>query len=384
MTKNYAFQHRYSLIFPNIFGFKGGIQVYSAFLLKALQELYPKAKYDVFLKYDRDILTHLRFISQTRFYCFGRFPRLIQSIMLAVQIIWSAIWQRPQLIICTHVNYSVVCYLLKHLLGVSYWVVAHGLEVWNLEKNSLKLALNHADKVVAVSHYTRSRLLSEQQLEATQVVVLPNTFDETRFRIAPKPDYLLKRYGLTPQQQVILTVTRLGRSAWYKGYANLLNALVSIRKQIPDAHYIIAGKGDDRPWIEAQVQKLNLSDCVTLAGFVPDEELCDHYNLCDIFALPSQGEGFGIVYLEALACGKPVLAGNRDGAVDPLSGGQLGCLVDPEDINAIAASLIQILQGTYHNRLIYQPQILRQEVIKRYALDKFTQTLANLVSSTPV
>ena len=368
----------FSLVFPNIFGFKGGIQVYSAFLLKALQKLYPDADYHVFLKYDRQVSPPLTFLSQTRFYCFGRFPRLLQSILLASAVTRSAIVRHPNLAICTHINYSVVFYCLKRLLGIRYWIVVHGLEVWDMKKWHLKLALRRADKIVAVSHYTRARLLREQQLEETRVSVLPNTFDVNQFQIASKPEYLLKRYGLTPEQPVILSVTRLGRSARYKGYDKICNALLLVRKQIPNVHYLIVGKGDDLPWIETLVKTLHLSNHITLTGFVPDEELGDYYNLCDVFALPSHGEGFGIVYLEALACGKPVLAGNKDGAVDPLSHGELGCLVDPDDGEEIANNLIEILQGTYPNPLIFQRELLRQQVIKNYSFERFIHCLEKL------
>ena len=120
---------------------------------------------------------------------------------------------------------------------------------------------------------------------------------------------------------------------------------------------------------------MSLQDCVTLAGFIPDEELNDHYNLCDVFAMPSKGEGFGIVYLEALACGKPVLAGNCDGALDALNLGELGVLVDPDDVQTIAQYLIEILQQNHSNNLIYQPELLRQKVIEYFGFERFQQTL---------
>ena len=121
-----------------------------------------------------------------------------------------------------------------------------------------------------------------------------------------------------------------------------------------------------------------------MTGFVSDEELCDHYNLCDVFAMPSKGEGFGIVYLEALACGKPVLAGNKDGAVDPLINGELGCLVDPDNLQEITDSLINILQKTYPNPLIYQPEKLRQKTIEKFGYVKFRQTLAKLLQDSQI
>ena len=152
-----------------------------------------------------------------------------------------------------------------------------------------------------------------------------------------------------------------------------------IRRQIPTVRYLIAGKGSDRPRIEQLIAKLDLKDCVTLTGFIADAELGDHYNLCDVFAMPSKGEGFGIVYLEALACGKPTLGGDRDGAIDALCHGELGALVDPDDTNAIARTLIQILQGTYSHPIIYQPEVLRQKVIDTFGFEQFKQTMNNLI-----
>ncbi|QLE51898.1 glycosyltransferase family 4 protein [Nostoc sp. C057] len=371
------------LIFPNIFDFKGGIQVYSMFLLKALQDVYPEADYDVFLKYDKQNLKtqqNLQFLSSTKFHYFGNLPKLLQTILFAAKIIILAIFQRPTVVISTHVNYATACYILKLLTGIPYWVVAHGLEVWEIENNFIKLALQKADKIISVSNYTRQRLLEGKNIDSEKLFVLPNTFDANQFKINPKPSYLLKRYNLTNEQPVILTVTRMGRMAKYKGYDQMLHALVKVRLCVPDVHFILAGKGDDIPRIKALVAKLNLQDCVTIAGFVPDEELCAHYNLCDVFALPSKGEGFGIVYLEALACGKPVLAGNQDGSIDPLAEGKLGCLVDPDNVEEIAYNLIKILQGDCSNPVIYQPKYLQQKTIDAFDFNQFRANLVKLVN----
>ncbi|MCC5647764.1 glycosyltransferase family 4 protein [Nostoc sp. CHAB 5824] len=385
MFKKSAINKRhFYLIFPNIFGFKGGIQVYSTFLLQALQDVYPEAQYDVFLKYDKHDLRqqqNLQFLTSTKFHYFGDSPRLLQTILFATKIIIWAIFQRPTVVISTHVNYATACYVLKLLTGIPYWVVAHGLEVWEIENKATKLAFQKADRIVSVSNYTRQRLLEEKNIDSEKIVLLPNTFDANQFKINPKPPYLLKRYNLTDEQPVILTVTRMGRMAKYKGYDQILHALLKVRLHVPNVHFILAGKGDDLPRINALVTSLNLEDCVTIAGFVPDEELCAYYNLCDVFALPSKGEGFGIVYLEALACGKPVLAGNQDGSIDPLAEGKLGCLVDPDNVEEIADNLIQILQGDYSNPVVYQPEYLQQRTIEAFDFSQFRASLAKLVDS---
>ncbi|MEO1561510.1 MAG: glycosyltransferase, partial [Cyanobacteria bacterium J06632_19] len=262
-----------------------------------------------------------------------------------------------------------------------YWSVAHGIDAWNIKNPVLKHALHHADLILSVSSYTRERLILEQKLDPNKIVILPNTFNPNRFKIAPKPEYLLKKYQLRKEQPTILTVARLAAEEAYKGYDQVLRAIPQIREVIPDIHYIIVGKGNDRKRIEGIIVELELQDCVTLAGFVPDEQLCDHYNLCDVFAMPGKGEGFGIVYLEALACGKPVLAGNQDGAVDALNHGELGALVNPDNVSEITQTLIQILQGTYPNLLMYRPKALRDKVIDIFGFESFQKTLANYLQT---
>ncbi|MGK7928228.1 MAG: glycosyltransferase [Spirulina sp.] len=366
------------LWFPNIFEFKGGIQVYSAFLLQALQELYPQKEYDVFLKHDRRSLPHIPYLEKTRFHFSGTVPLTFRTFNFAAQLAKHCLRHRPDLIIASHANFAVLADQIQRFLGIPYWTIAHGTEVWNVKKPSLRKALQRADRILAVSNYTRDRLLAEQDLNPERVCLLPNTFDAEGFTIAPKPDYLLQRYHLSAEQPIILTVARLDSTQQYKGYDEILQGLPKIRAAIPNVHYLLVGKGDDRDRIEDLVDSLNLQDCVTLTGFVPDEELCDHYNLCDVFAMPSRGEGFGIVYLEALACGKPVLGGNRDGAIDALCDGKLGVLVDPEDPEAIAGSLIEILQKNTANPILYQPEMLRSQVVEIYGFERFKETLAQL------
>lgn len=296
--------------------------------------------------------------------------------IFAIQLLTYGLWQRPSLIISSHLNFTVIAYLLKRIIGIPYWSVAHGAEAWNIQDSTLKVALKNADRILAVSNYTRDLLLTQEKLQPDNVLILPNTFDANRFQIAPKPNYLLERYCLKSEQQIILTVSRLSANEQQKGYDKIIAALPEIIKLIPKIHYVLVGKGDDRPRIEQLIAQLELQDYVTLTGFVPDEELCDHYNLCDIFAMPSKQEGFGIVYLEALACGKPTLGGNKDAAIDALCQGELGALVDPDDVSEIAQTLIKILQGTYPNPLIYNPETLRHKVIETYGFERFQQTLS--------
>ena len=364
------------LWFPNLFEFTGGIQTYCRFFLQAIQNVCPDNHYHVFIKHDKNSSPNFSSITPTQFHFAGSTPLALRTLVFAAQLIGWGIWKRPNLIITGHLNFTVAAYWLKRLANIPYWTVAHGIEAWDIKSPPLQIALHHADLILAVSDYTRNRLIKEQNLDPNKVVILPNTVNSNRFQLAPKPTYLLEKYGLKPEQPVILTVARLAEVERYKGYDQVLNALPQIRQQIPDIHYIIVGKGNDETRIKQLITQLGLQDYVTLAGFIPDEQLCDYYNLCDVFAMPSKKEGFGIVYLEALACGKPVLGGNQDGAVDALFHGKLGALVNPDDVDEIARTIIQILQGTYPHPLMYQPESLRQQVIDTFGFEQFQKTLA--------
>lgn len=369
------------LWFPNIIENKGGIQVYLNFLLQAFQENFPDIQFEVFLKHDRPVIVNNLNTQNTKFYCTGNWPLFLRTPAFAAEITSQGIWQKPDLIISTHVNFTSVAYWLKSLGNIPYWTIAHGVEVWHIQQASLLKGLLNSDRILSVSGYTRDLLLKHHNLEPEKISLLPCTFDENSLQIAAKPNYLLQRYGLQPEQPTILTVARLASSEQHKGYDKILAALPQIRQVIPNVHYVLVGKGDDRPRIEQLIKQLNLQNYVTLTGFIPDSEIVDHYNLCDVFAMPSKQEGFGIVYLEALACGKPTLGGDRDGAIDALCHGELGVLVNPDRPSDIAQSLINILSKTHPNPIIYQPEILRQKVIEYYGIKQFQKTLARQINN---
>jgi glycosyltransferase involved in cell wall biosynthesis len=358
---------------PSLFQEKGGIQEYSSFFLQALLTLQPKWNYDVFLKHDaKPTQTQ---ISNLHFHGAGQSPNALRTLAFASQILGYGLRQSPDLIISTHLNFTPIAHQLQKSRGIPFWTVAHGIEAWNIQRSSLKTALHHAERILAVSQYTRDRLLAELNLDPEKVCLLPNTFDANRFSVTAKPEHLLKKHGLKLNQPILLTVARLHHAEQYKGYDKILRALPKIRQIFPDVHYILLGKGDDRSRIEQLITQLHLQDCVTLTGYVSDEELVHYYNLCDIYAMPSKGEGFGIVYLEAMACGKPVLAGNQDGAMDALKQGELGVLVNPEDEDEIAHALIQMLDRQYPHPFLYQPESLRERVIHHFGFQSFQNSL---------
>ena len=304
----------------------GGIDAYANFFLRALEEIYPETSKNVFAKHDRFAPPGFDPTTTTRFHSTGAIPAALRTPAFAASALLSAAVERPDLVITTHPNFTRALRHLKRGRDLPYVSSMHGIEVWNLDSPPLLKGLSQAARLLSVSQYTKDRVVSETGIDPSKIGVVPDTFDHERFQIAPKPEALLQKYGLTPTQPVILTVGRLSKSEQYKGHDVLIDALPAVKQQLPDVHYIIAGRGDDAARLEARVCAAGLKESVTFAGFVPDDDLCDHYNLCDVFAMPSTGEGFGIVFLEALGCGKPVIAGNVDASVEAVDHGNLGAL----------------------------------------------------------
>lgn len=290
--------------------------------------------------------------------------------------------ERPDYVISTHVNFGPVALLAKRMFGTPFTLVAHGIDIHSRLPRMTLAALRYADRVVAVSQWTRARVLSLGGIDASRVVIVPNTFNELNFGVAPPAEYLSKRYELEPDDKVVLTVARLDPGERYKGYDRILEALPSLLAECGKVRFIVAGQGGDRQRAEGIAAELGVSQAVTFAGFVPDAELADHYRLADAFAMPSVGEGFGIVFLEAMACGTPVLAGNRDGSVDALDGGRLGKLVNPDDAAEIADGIAQLL----HRRgpdLWFDRQALHEAVVDRFGRAAFRETLRGVLSGLP-
>ena len=363
---------------PDLTAAPGGIQRYSSFLLAALCEAWPTPRYEVFLKNDE---THPTGPDGVRFHATGRWPRRLRTPAFAALVASRAWRSRPRLVIAGHLHFAVVSALLARYARIPYWIVTHGIEAWGVERPALRRALAGADCIVSVSRYTAGRLIEEQGLDPARIALLPGTFDPDLFRPRPPSPRLLSRLGLEPGQPVLLTVARLAGRDRYKGYDLVLSALPGIRAEIPDVHYVLVGEGDDRPRIERRIRELGIERDVTLAGFVPDDELADYYNLCSLYAMPSKCEGFGIAYLEAMACGKPAIAGNRDGARDALVDGELGVLLDPDDATAFGAAAVEVLSGRHPNPAIYDPGGLRRQVVERFGPDSFRRRLEGILDS---
>lgn len=365
---------------PDIESTKGGIQAFSRFFVRAVTEVFPTARVAVFSKNDPAPPERELSAGAVRFDCTGWWPSGQRTVAFTRLLVANALRERPDLIVSTHVNFAQVGYWLRKLAGTRFAAVAHGVDVWGgdvrgFRASGMLRALKAADRVLAVSNFTRERLIADAGLQPERVAVLPNTFDEQQFVPGPKPHFLLRRFGLRGDERVILTVARLASAERYKGYDQVLCVLPAVCQAVPGVRYILAGAGPDRARIEAIIHEQHLESSVTLAGYIPDHELPAFYNLADVFAMPSKGEGFGIVFLEALACGKPVIAGNKDGSVDAVLNGKAGVLIDPDNLEELEQVLILILTQQHPLAIVRQPDELRKAVVEAYGFERFKESV---------
>jgi phosphatidylinositol alpha-1,6-mannosyltransferase len=262
--------------------------------------------------------------------------------------------------------------IVARVLSAKLWIQLHGIEAWEPYSRFHARSLRKADLLTAVSRYTRRRALAWLALEPHKLRVLPNTVDK-RFTPGPKRGDLVDRHGLKGRK-VLLTVSRLVADERYKGHDRVIRALPAVLRSQPNVVYVIAGDGDDRRRLEGLAETEGVSSAVCFIGQIAGSELLDYYRLADVFVMPSTGEGFGIVFLEASAVGLPVIGGNRDGSVDALAEGELGRLVDPDDLTNLGNAIMTAFE---------RQRETGSEVAlpHRFALENFRKHVDDLVRS---
>ena len=345
--------------------FKGGIQVFNQFVITALQDL----NIDVFPLILNDGHSNDRCIATKR----------CGQLFFACHALLKSCRHKPDVIINGHIGFSPVCILIKKLLKIPYITITYGKDVWNLTK-AQKMGLKDSFRIFTISNYTRNLIIAQlMDYPQNQINLLPNALDSERFKPGNRPEALLRKLGLQSTDKIILSVSRLSKSEKDKGYTKTIAAVKELLGRFPNLKYVLAGSGDDLPRLRNLVKDERLDGVIILPGFISEEELPDYYNLCDLFVLPSKKEGFGFVFLEALACGKPVIAGNKDGSVDAVLGGELGLLINPDNITEIKDAIARVLTNDIPQNM-RDKDYLRSRVIQAYGFDSFKNRLRAILS----
>jgi asparagine synthase (glutamine-hydrolysing) len=326
------------------FSVTGGIEKVSKVAGKALYDLCTESgnELNVCSMYDDQVAADEKYFPEKIFTGFG-----IRRILFTYKCVLKGI--KNDTIILSHVNLLPVGYAIKLFAPKTRLVlIAHGIEAWERFSGFKKRMLFKCDQILSVSKYTKEVMVALNGFPGENIQVLNNCLDpflEEPVVTEKNPD-LLKRYKLQKEDVVLMTLTRLAARERYKGYDVVIESLRTLSKTNPHLKYLIVGKYDnkEKTRLDKMIAKAGLEDHVIFAGFVPDRELADHFNLADIYIMPSEKEGFGIVFIEAMYYNKPVIAGNKDGSVDALLNGKLGLLVNPESLEEVSSAIMRMIK----------------------------------------
>jgi phosphatidylinositol alpha-1,6-mannosyltransferase len=248
------------------------------------------------------------------------------------------------LVVCGHLYLLPAAWLLARQRRARLALIIHGLEAWVPSRKPLvNFLVRFVDTFISVSQFSAERFTRWSKVPMDRSFILPNCVDLDRFRPQSRHADLIERYGLQ-SGQLILTVGRLAAQERYKGFDEVIEIMPQLIKRFPALKYLIVGDGPDRPRLEVKVKTLGVSDRVVFAGYVPEFEKVAHYNLADAYVMPSSGEGFGIVLIEAAACGVPVIGSHADGSREALLDGRLGHLVDPKNHDELLQTVTAVLE----------------------------------------
>jgi len=258
-----------------------------------------------------------------------------RKVAFGAGVLLRALW--ADRLICGHLNQLVLAWIASRMRpSLRYHLVAHGIEVWRPFSTLERAALRGAHRIFCVSEYTRRQMLRfDPELCAERLVVVANTFDPEFSRRPPRP-----APNADSGSPRILAVSRLLASDPYKGIDTMIEAMPLIRREFPRAQLRIVGGGDDAPRLRELARSCDGS--VVFTGMVDDGTLQAEYAACDLFALPSRKEGFGLVYLEAMSHGKPCLAARAGGAIEVVNEG-VGALVEYGNVEQIAVAVADLV-----------------------------------------
>jgi len=239
--------------------------------------------------------------------------------------------------------------VLPPALRSPYLLMLYGIEIWRPLGPFQERAIRHATHRVGISDAALARAAPYLPLPRTAFSTIPLALEERPPEGVPDRE-LLDRAG----DEFLLIVGRMGSTERYKGHDQLLEALPELARNHPDPRLVIAGGGDDRPRLEAKAAALGVAGRTLFAGHVSEATLAELYRRCAIFAMPSRGEGFGLVYLEAMRAGKPVVALSGTAAAEIVVHGETGLLAALGDQKGLTAALAALLGDPERRRAMGQ------------------------------
>jgi len=260
---------------------------------------------------------------------------------------------------------GITGWTMKKIFKIPYVIYVYGSETYRfgnkpLMMKSIRSFLKNADKIIPNSRFTMEEFIAIGIPEGKFEIITPGV-DTARFYPTKKNPDLIKQYDLK-DKFVLLTVARLDER---KGHDFVIRAVADLKNDFPNIVYLIVGKGREEQNLRSLVAEMGVEGQVIFCGYVSDEDLPKYYNLSDTFILLNRQstdnkqlrgdyEGFGIVFLEASACAKPVIAGNFGGIADAIEAGKSGYIIDGKDLKAITNTIRLLIENGAKRDIIGQ------------------------------
>lgn len=327
-------------------------------------------------KYSRDFYFALKKTGARTVLVERRKGGVLAKLSFVFRVVWQFFKERPDIIFCGHVNFSPVCLMLKLIFGTPYTLALYGIEIIEIHGWLTRKSVRESERVVTISEYAKGLILNQYPDLKEHIFMLPSAVDGSMFVIKKKNQSLIEKLRIAGRP-IILSLARLSTPE-HKGQDRVLASLPYVLEKIPNAVYLVVGGGTDERVNAILKKHPELASNVVFAGPASNEERVEFYNLGDVYVLPSKYEGFSIVFIESLACGVPVIASAAYGCREGLFNGELGLLVPPDDVRAIADAIVSILDRTAA-RTLFDREYLRRKTLEVYGIDAWNKRVENLV-----
>ena len=323
-------EYRCLALVTDAFGGRGGIAQYNRDFLDALTASGAVSEITIVPRYAPDQMTPSTGIRQM--------PPRQGRFAYALTTLAAALFRHVDIAFCGHLHMAPLAALIARLKGAKLVIQTHGIEAWPRPPRLQRAALEAADLVLCVSRYTRAAVLGWAAIAPERVLILPNTVGEA---FTPGDGSSLRAELGLEGKRVLLTVGRMDARERYKGHDRVIAAIPELIAEGYDIDYVVVGDGDDRKRLEALAREVGISERVHFLGSVEPQQLIEAYRMADLFVMPSTGEGFGIAFLEAIACGTAALGLSQAGANDALADGELGAAISAAELPATIARLLE-------------------------------------------
>jgi phosphatidylinositol alpha-1,6-mannosyltransferase len=258
-----------------------------------------------------------------------------------------------------------------------YGVFLHGIEAWQPLAPPQRRVLQSAAVRIANSHFTADRVI-EANPDLGSIAVCPLTIEaDLPGRGGPGRGGPIRHHRLPPRANLVLIVARMLSAECYKGHDALLEAWPIVKAHQPDARLVCVGDGDDVPRLQQKAHELGIGQETIFTGFVPADELHAWYDAASVFAMPSRGEGFGLVYLEAMSHGLPCIGSVHDAAGEIIEDGVTGHLVNQSDPRELGAALLGLLTNRERRTDMGAAGLRRFE--RHFSYDAFSRRMVSLL-----